>query len=330
MIMKRSINKSGFTLVELLVVIAIIGVLVGLLLPAVQAAREAARRMQCTNNIKQITLAVISYEAVHQVYCCGSYGYIDNEIKPEAWMRRSWYYHILPYIEQNALYDVYDEHYQHPEASPGGRGTFDYTNLPAKTTIVSTLMCPDDQNNPKVHNGSSLQNQQGFHGNYVGNGGNNYFNVDANGTWNDTYCMDLNGIFPPLRAIKPAHVTDGTSNTLMFSEIRLVPDGAQGTGQEDIRGRLINARHTGALFSTLYAPNTTEPDRHHYCISTVYAPCTNTNQKNLVSARSYHGGDGVAASMCDGSVTFISGTVDLEAYHAMGSRNGMESLVIED
>ena len=322
-------KRNGFTLVELLVVIAIIAVLIGLLLPAVQAAREAGRRMQCTNNIKQITLAVIGYEATYMVYCCGSYGYIDNEVAPEPWMRRSWYFHILPYIEQSVLYDVYNEHYQHPEASPGGRGDHDYTNLPSKTTIVSTLMCPDDQNNPKVHNGSSLQNQQGFHGNYVGNGGNTYFNVDASGAWKQEACMDLNGIFPPLRSIKPAHVIDGTSNTLMFSEIRLVPDGAQGTGQEDIRGRLINARHTGALFSTLYAPNTSEPDRHHYCISTIYAPCTNTNQKNLVSARSYHSG-GVAASMCDGSVTFISETVDLEAYHAMGSRDGMETAFLDE
>lgn len=324
--MKRSIFKTGFTLVELLVVIAIIAVLIGLILPAVQAAREAGRRMQCSNNVKQITLAVISYESKHQVYCCGSYGYIDNESKPEAWMRRSWYYHILPYIEQEPLYDVYNEHYQHPEASSGGRGSFDYTNLPAKTTIVSTLMCPDDQNNPKVHNGSSLQNQQGFHGNYVGNGGNTYFNVDTSGTWKQESCMELNGIFPPLRAIKPTQVIDGTSKTLMFSEIRLVPDGAQGTGKEDIRGRLINARHTGALFSTLYAPNTMEPDRHHYCISTEYAPCTNTNQKNLVSARSYHGGDGVVVSMCDGSTTFIRSTIDMEVYHALGSRDGGETV----
>ena len=327
--MTHGINKFGFTLVELLVVIAIIGVLVGLLLPAVQAAREAGRRMQCTNNVKQITLAVINYESVHKTYCCGSYGYIDNEVRPEAWMRRSWYYHILPYIEQKALYDIYDEHYHFPESN-GGRGSFDYTNLPAKTTIVSTLMCPDDQNNPKVHNGSTAQNQQGFHGNYVGNGGNNYFNVDANGTWKEELCTQLNGIFPPLFGVKPAFVTDGMSNTLMFSEIRLVPDGAMGSGGEDIRGRLINARHTGALFSTLYAPNTTEPERHHYCISTVYAPCTNTNQKNLVSARSYHSGDGVCSSMCDGSVTFITSSIDLEAYHAMGSRNGMENVNLAD
>lgn len=320
--MKSNDAKAGFTLVELLVVIAIISVLIGLLLPAVQAAREAARRMQCQNNIKQITMAVLSYESNFKTYCCGSYGYIDNEGQPDAWMRRSWYYHILPYIEQTSLYDVYDSHYRHPE----NRGSFDYTYLPAKTTIVQTLMCPDDPNNPKVHNGSSAQNQQGFHGNYVGNGGNTYFNVDATGAWKQEACMDLNGIFPPLRGIKPAHVIDGASNTLMFSEIRLVPDGAQGTGKEDIRGRLINCRHTGALFSTLYAPNTTEPDRHHYCISTIYAPCTNTNQKNLVSARSYHSGDGVTASNCDGSVTFIPSTVDLEVYHAMGSRDGGETI----
>ncbi len=307
---------------ELLVVIAIIGTLVGLLLPAVQSARESARRMRCTNNLKQISLAVHNYESAYTRYCTGSYGYIDNESKPEPWMRRSWYFHILPYIEQQPLYDLYNEHYQRPVV----RGTHDYTNLPAKTTIVATLMCPDDQNNPKVHNGSNAGNQQGFHGNYVGNGGNNYFNVDANGNYVLEECMNLNGIFPPLKAIRSSEVSDGTSNTLMFSEIRLVPDGAMGTGGEDIRGRLLNCRHTGALFSTLYSPNTTQPDRHNYCISTLYAPCTRTTNKNLVSARSYHGGSGVCISFCDGSVNFAPNNIDVEIFHAIGSRNGMEEI----
>lgn len=242
-------------------------------------------------------------------------------------MRRSWYYHVLPYIEQQNLYDEYTDHYQNP--AKRGRGSFDYTNLPSKTVIVPALMCPDDENNPKVHNGSSAQNQQGFHGNYVGNGGNNYFNVDTNGNYKLEECVNLNGIFPPFKALRVADVMDGASNTLFFSELRLVPDGAMGSGGEDIRGRLINCRHTGALFSTLYAPNTSEPDRHNYCISTKYAPCTRTTNKNVVSARSYHGGNGVCASYCDGSVTFIPAAVDMEVYHALGSRNGMEDISLE-
>ncbi|HTN75701.1 MAG TPA: DUF1559 domain-containing protein, partial [Pirellulaceae bacterium] len=95
-------RSRAFTLVELLVVIAIIGVLVALLLPAVQAAREAARRMQCTNNLKQIGLAILNYENTHKSLPPGG-------LMQKSGFGHSWWVRILPYVEQNAVYEKFDQ-----------------------------------------------------------------------------------------------------------------------------------------------------------------------------------------------------------------------------
>ena len=103
-----------------------------------------------------------------------------------------------------------------------------------------------------------------------------------------------------------------------------MPDGAVGTYEEDIRGRYHNVRHAGALFSTLYPPNTSQPDRHNYCLhKKPKAPCTSTATDVVVSARSYHPG-GVNVSLADGSTRFVSENVDLTIYHALGTRDGGE------
>lgn len=304
-------KRNAFTLVELLVVITILGLLMGLLLPAVQQARAAARRVVCTNNMKNICLATLNYEVAFKKFPRGLGCLIDQH----EWSRHSWYPYTLPYMEQEALYKRYMEHYRNPG---NNAGPYDYTYLPDKQVIVSTYLCPDDPNAGKVQNGSSTVNQQGFHGNYVGNGGNTYFNYGG-----PAESMNLNGIFPCKRQIRVSEVKDGMSNTYFFSEILVVEDGAVGSGSEDIRGRYLNGRHAGVLFSTLYAPNTTVPDRHDYCISTRLSPCERSTQNVIVSARSLHGG-GVHASNCDGSVKFVAQDIDLEVYHAMGSRAGKE------
>ncbi|MDO4568855.1 MAG: DUF1559 domain-containing protein [Planctomycetia bacterium] len=308
--MKRS---SGFTLVELLVVIAIIGMLVGLLLPAVQQARAAARNMQCKNNIRQISMAMLGYESEHQTFPPGTHVYIDSTT-PVDWERRTWFWTTLPYLEQMALFDPIQAHYFAEKRT----GSYDYTNLPNKEVPVPVFMCPDDPLRPKIHNGSSTSNQQGFHGNYMGNGGNSYFN---SGGYKES--ANLNGIFPAVEGIKMDSISDGKSYTLFFSEILLVPDGDVGSGREDIRGRYHNGRHAGVLFSTLYQPNTGQPDRHNYSISTDYAPSTSSGTNVIVSARSNHAG-GVNASTCDGAVRFVLNSVDLEVWHSAGSRNGAE------
>ncbi len=307
----RNQKSHAFTLVELLVVITIIGILIALLLPAVQAAREAARRLQCTNNLKQLSLALHNYHVAHHMFPIGQFTRIDEH----DWLRQSWFYAVLPFVEQQALADTYQKHVTGPRT-----GSFSYTHLPDKKAIVSGFMCPSDSANPKFDNGSSMDNQQGFHGNYVLNGGNTFFN--EGGVANSTR---LNGLFMVQNTVRIDDIRDGTSNTLLGSELILVPDGPVGSNHvEDIRGRYHNVRHAGALFSTRYPPNTSEPDRFNYCLSVnTRAPCTYSGTNVIVSARSYHSG-GVTASMADASVRFISESIDATVFRDLGTRAGGE------
>jgi prepilin-type N-terminal cleavage/methylation domain-containing protein len=312
--MNRGRVKSGFTLVELLVVIAIIGILVALLLPAVQSAREAARRMQCTNNQKQLALAMHNYHSSALCFPAGQWIQIDAAA-PDEWVRYSWFPAILPYVEQQNLADVYQKHYSTQPRSGG----LSYTNLPSKEVVVPGFMCPSDPANPKFTNGSSASNSQGFHGNYMLNAGNDFFN--PGGAANS---MSLNGVFYVGSSTNIGDIKDGTTNTLFSSEILLVKDGAVGTGQEDIRGRYHNSKHAGCLFSTKYAPNTSQPDRHNYCLNTVKrAPCVSAGSDTIVSPRSNHQG-GVVASLGDGSVRFLSENIDNVVFRAIGTRSSGE------
>ncbi|RMF37795.1 MAG: DUF1559 domain-containing protein [Planctomycetota bacterium] len=218
-------KRQGFTLVELLVVIAIIGILVGLLLPAVQAAREAARRMQCSNNIKQLALAALNYESTYKRFPsrqAGS-GYIRRY---QQRMRMSGFVAMLPYLEQSALYNnIQANQNRNPWnnwfRTNGGQLPF--------------LGCPSDPGWGR----SRDPNNRSWDGNvcYAFCAGDNYA---RSAWWEDSERSNLNvsvrkpiirarGIFGRHNYPKMGAITDGTSNTLAFSE-RRIPTSQTGRG----------------------------------------------------------------------------------------------------
>ncbi len=340
--------RTAFTLVELLVVIAIIGVLVGLLLPAVQAAREAARRMQCGNNLRQIGLAIENYVSAHRILPFGK-----GPSYPGAPVYARWSQHalLLPYMEQLPLYRSLD--FSYPPETPGMGGVLAfmpaYTNANGKNaagsrTIVPGFLCPSDVT---ASDDWKAQN------NYVGNqGGWLCDRSDKGGGPGDTAPSEVQtGIFYYLSRVKPAAVTDGMSNTVFFSEK------IRGQGTPDRRSDLFVIPHQTSLDATfntcsnlntatatpltskwgyswvmgencctqynhVAVPNTTS------CGGTGF-PGTMTNMAMQVSAGSRHGG-GVQTMMGDTSVRFMTSNIDLKVWRAIGSRADGEVVTLED
>ncbi|MEM8733345.1 MAG: DUF1559 domain-containing protein [Planctomycetota bacterium] len=228
--MKRVASpRQAFTLVELLVVIAIIGILVGLLLPAVQAAREAARRMQCSNNLKQLALAALNYESAYKRFPArqGGRGGIRGQPGPNGdRMRLSGFGNMLPFLEQTNLYNSI---YANPNTTPWSGW---YANNGQQ---LSFLNCPSD---PGAGNGRDPNNRNARGTNsYVFCAGDAY----ARSAWwehqersNHQVSVDRpiirsRGIFGRHNYEKIGSITDGTSNTLAFSE-RRIPTQPQGKG----------------------------------------------------------------------------------------------------
>jgi prepilin-type N-terminal cleavage/methylation domain-containing protein/prepilin-type processing-associated H-X9-DG protein len=309
-------GRRAFTLIELLVVIAIIAVLIGLLLPAVQKVREAANRMKCSNNLKQVMLALHNYHGSFGQFPPGQYNSIGQDAPaPRYYYNRGCFLHkLLPYVEQQALYTQLDSWVN---SQTGIYYICDQAPISFRQAIIPTYYCPSDPISPKTQTVPSYS-QQGFHVNYVGCAGSTFFNPvgDPNGKL-------LNGMLYPFSAIRFTDVTDGTSNTLMLGEIIVVPD-KDPPQQHDLRGRYNNTWQGNILFSTLYPPNTPVGDRSNYCNSFPRAPCQELSATNVVqSARSYHPG-GVNFALADGSVRFISDTVVATSYLALGTRAGNE------
>jgi prepilin-type N-terminal cleavage/methylation domain-containing protein/prepilin-type processing-associated H-X9-DG protein len=174
-------SRRAFTLIELLVVIAIIAILIGLLLPAVQKVREAANRAKCTNNLKQLGLAMHTYSDVEQKF--PTYGVSRSQFP----------YQILPYIEQDNLRN-----------RPIVSFSADYINGVAKT-VVSTFVCPSDPRAGRTQAGDALTS-------YMGNTGRRYVDWQTGG---DT---GLIGVYPSTSRIRVDTIADGTSNTILFGE----------------------------------------------------------------------------------------------------------------
>jgi prepilin-type N-terminal cleavage/methylation domain-containing protein len=311
MYMQRN-PRRAFTLVELLVVIAIIGILIALLLPAVQAAREAARRMQCTNNLKQWALAVHNYVDVNnETLPYGATSGSHPTYWPGAPHRASWPSRLWPFMEQTALAEEYDWRY------PFHWGR----NNELCAVKVDAYYCPS--NRPGVlwtgdsHTRSML--------NYVVNWGNdwNWHRGDPGGgpPWKHDYWRGAP--FSLSKVYTLSEIQDGLSNTMLFSECRY----GEGTGA-DPRGDGFNDEGSRGKYMTLLTPNSPAPDMVYYRrpFNVDVAPAAHgTGDEIYYGARSYHPG-GVNTALGDGSVHFASDTIAEEIWVAAGSTRGKESV----
>ncbi|MFI4874906.1 MAG: DUF1559 domain-containing protein [Blastopirellula sp. JB062] len=290
-------KRRGFTLVELLVVIAIIGVLIALLLPAVQQAREAARRMQCGNILKQLGLAMHNYHDTYGQFPYAQYNDVrGNRSHPN---RATWYPTVLPYIEQVALYDRFAPFF-------GYKAATEWDTLEIRQTVVETMVCPSDPHGGK-------QGIQGLQGNYVVSAGSTVF--EDGGT-------NLDGIFYVRSKSNLADVIDGTSNTLMIGELLQSPAVLEGS-ERDLTANYFNGYDMESAFSSYQGPNTSAADVAYGggCGSIPQSPCVDDSGQTSVSyARSMHPG-GAQFTRADASVAFIADTVDLVTFRNLGARN---------
>ncbi|QEG33934.1 DUF1559 family PulG-like putative transporter [Bythopirellula goksoeyrii] len=313
-VLSRSSARTAFTLVELLVVIAIIGVLVALLLPAVQSAREAARRTQCTNNLKQVGLGMQNYQSAQGSFPPGSQA--DDE--PGRRIVHQWTVYLMPYIEETAIANRYDW-------KVGDRGpNFATVNGPLFQTPIQAYQCPSDTH-------GFVKDWGWSHSNYVG-----CFSADGSWVEPDGWTADNNinhpfynpsadskklAIFNFNRTRAPKHVEDGTSNTYAFSEVITGAD-----NELDFRGTW-SVDH-GVAYTHRLGPNSTLPDKEAYACPIVArpeAPCKRAPSFGTAywAARSYHTG-GVNGARIDGSVQFVSDDIDGDVWIGLASINGSE------
>lgn len=298
---------AAFTLVELLVVITIIGILISLLLPAVQAAREAARRMQCTNNLKQWGLAMHLYDNNYGVFpfgtlTGGSYGGDDaNQGGPGKNRRMSFVIPLWPYIEQKTAYDRYDFNHN----------WFGSENMILCQQQVPLYYCPSDPGAKIWNPPASLGASTFCRGNYVVNFG--------NGSFLQTETTFQGAPFGMNRQITHAQVKDGASNTMFMSEVLRPLNGADW----DFRGSIFDDNRSAAQFMTLYTPNSGVDSTVCFDLK-LPAPCL-YGPTQYQQARSYHPG-GVNVTFGDGAVHFTSDSISLDLWQALGSSNGGEPI----
>lgn len=292
--------KRGFTLVELLVVIAIIGVLVALLLPAVQAAREAARRMSCTNNMKQLGLAIHNYHDTHLRFPPGGNGRIasDGTILPTNQL--SMHAFLLPFIEQSNLHAQFDFTKQ---------GNNAYREFEPQALVrVSEFLCPSSNRETDTTVNNSNGDLYTMH--YFGVMGPKGTNVHTGTSYESYEASATNGgfarqgVFYDLSSTRFRDITDGTSSTFAIGELSWNDAGT--VYRMWVRG--CGGSACASCKNVVDGINVT--------------PAASGNFNN-VSFGSQHPG-GTNFTMCDGSVRFISETIDLGVYKATASRNGGE------
>ena len=312
---KTSFARRGFTLVELLVVIAIIGVLVGLLLPAVQAAREAARRMQCSNNLKQIGLCLHNYHDTSNALPAGSNGTLNAAGTAFGGHGWTWQSSILPYVEQSNLFNAI----QGPDGFGNENGSQNAGKpLVIKATTLSMFWCPSqpDVRNGTQKNGYQSSNYNGNMGTRIGNG-----NDDCIGTGIVTVadmktkpwgCMNGDGVFYVQSKTRFGDVTDGLSNTIFVSEV------ADSGG--DVMGIFGAGSDRRSMFSG-GADSNPPTEMSEYLIAAETNDPINGGAEE--AAGSWHVG-GAQFAFGDGSIHFLSENMDMTTYRAISTRAGGE------
>lgn len=336
--MKFSLSKRrGFTLVELLVVIAIIGVLVGLLLPAVQAAREAARRMSCSNNLKQLGLALHNYHDTFNTFPAGYRNQFDTkpttggeyqtavDAERTSW---GWSAAILPQIEATANYELLQVGNVRLKDALVPGGTVD--RLAILQTPIAAFRCPSDIS-PATNDAKQIQDRSGA-GRSVATS--NYMGVNSSRKWHgsggawitgpgrnelnqwgagpgDGYYP--NGIFWRDSKVNMSAILDGTSNTLMVGE--------RGWELGNPAGTTFNCR-AGVIYGERI---TNEQSEVHRTMGSMAGPLNYADGNCNKGFSSLHTG-GVMFVLCDGSVRFITDSIDHNSWYN-GGTNEVDSVL---
>lgn len=303
---QTSQSRTAFTLVELLVVIAIIGILVALLLPAVQAAREAARRISCQNNLKQIGIALHNYHDTHNTFPAGMI-FDDHRRAPSSPnYRTNWVIAILPFFEQQTLATKYNVRVpvSHPD------------NADVRSTRIPSLLCPSDSGRDTPFAGT-INGEGGnwARGNYAGNGD----NIRADRTTTDPNRM---GVLRKNYWTPMAEIVDGTSNTILVAEVRIGLTDLDRRGTWAMGAAGASMMHWHGFGGDANGPNAANDnsDDIHGCRDlvrqlgyatlrrrkmTCWTPCPSYQ----AVPRSLHTGQGVQAVLADASVHWISDSI---------------------